>query len=224
MLMGLLSLLTTNPIAFFILASILIIAITVHEFAHAWMADRLGDPTPRHQDRLKLNPLAHLDPLGTVMIFLLGFGWGRPVAFDPYNLKNPVRDTALIALAGPVSNLLLATILAIAFPVVSSYAGPALGTIIQSVSLLAIFYNVMLAIFNLVPVHPLDGGKIAVALLPHQMALEYEDFMRKYGTIVLIALIFPWNGQSAISALITPVINVVVSLYSGLASLVASMI
>lgn len=221
--MGLISLLTSNPIAFFILASILIMAITVHEFAHAWMADRLGDPTPRHQDRLTLNPLAHLDPLGTAMIFLIGFGWGKPVMFDPYNLKNPVRDTAIVALAGPVSNLLLAAVIAVGMPLLSNVTGIP-DQITQTIGMLAIFYNVMLAIFNLVPVHPLDGGKVVLALLSRQMALEYEDFMRRYGTIVLLALIIPWTGTSAISALITPVINVVTSLYGALSLLIAGVL
>ena len=91
----------------------LIIAITVHEFAHALLADRLGDPTPRSQGRLTLNPLAHLDPLGTLMLFLFRFGWGKPVIFDPYNLAHPRRDAGIISLAGPASNILLATILAL---------------------------------------------------------------------------------------------------------------
>lgn len=222
--MGLISLLFSNPVAFFILAAVLVMAITVHEFAHAWMADKLGDPTPRHQDRLTLNPLAHLDPIGTAMIFLIGFGWGRPVVFDPYNLKDPIKDTALVALAGPVSNLLLATIIAIGVPLfnipdpIIYGLHPIISGIPNTVSLIAIFYNVMLAIFNLVPVHPLDGGKILVALLPRQLALEYEQFMGRYGTIVLLALIFPWSGTSAISTLITPVINGVVGLYAMLSS------
>lgn len=219
--MGLISLLFSNPIAFFILAAILVMAITVHEFAHAWMADRLGDPTPRHQDRLTLNPLAHLDPIGTAMIFLIGFGWGRPVMFDPYNLKNPVKDTALVALAGPVSNLLLAALIAVLIPFASGILGDQIS---QTIGFFAIFYNVMLAIFNLVPVHPLDGGKIIVALLPHQLSLEYESFMQKFGTIVLIALIFPWSGTSAVSALITPIINIVVSFYEVLTNSVASLL
>lgn len=221
--MGLLFLLSSNPIAFFILAAILIMAITIHEFAHAWTADHLGDPTPRSQDRITLNPLAHLDPVGTVMIFLLGFGWGKPVMFDPYNLKDPVREAALIALAGPASNLLLALIIAVLMPILTAFTGITFS-VINEIGMIAIFYNVMLAIFNLVPIHPLDGGKIAVALLPREMSLEYDHFMQRYGTFVLLLLIFPFSGTSAVSMLIAPVISVVVGLYDQLSMLVATAI
>ncbi|HNS65821.1 MAG TPA: site-2 protease family protein, partial [Candidatus Woesebacteria bacterium] len=170
-----LNLLFSSPIAFAILAVVLVASITIHEFAHAWAADHLGDPTPRSQGRITLNPLAHLDPLGTLAILLIGFGWGRPVVFDPYNLKNPVKDVALIALAGPASNLILATIVAVAFKLgllgfLSIFGASAIITLIVSL-------NVMLAIFNLIPVFPLDGEKILVALLPRTTAIEYSQFM-----------------------------------------------
>ncbi|MEX0895588.1 MAG: site-2 protease family protein [Patescibacteria group bacterium] len=210
--MGLLSLLSTSPIIFFMVALVLVIAIAVHEFAHAWMADRLGDPTPRHQGRVTLNPLAHLDPLGTMAILLVGFGWGRPVMFDPYNLKNPIKDAALIAFAGPASNLLLALALAIGAPLLGGVL-PLAGSDLVQFSQLAIFFNIMLAIFNLIPIHPLDGGKIAVALLPKNLALEYDDFMQRYGIFVLLMLIFPFGGQSAVASLILPIINTVVQIY-----------
>src|SRR3989339_337614 len=104
-----LSILFTNPLVFLVFALGLVLAISIHEYAHAAAADRLGDPTPRAMGRLTLNPLAHLDPVGTLVILVTGaFGWGKPSPYDPYNLRNPQRDTALIALAGPVSNLLLA--------------------------------------------------------------------------------------------------------------------
>lgn len=205
---GLLGLLTQDPIAFFLVAAVLIISITVHEFAHAWMADHLGDPTPRHQDRVTLNPLAHLDPVGTALIFFIGFGWGRPVPFDPYNLKNPVRDAALIAVAGPLSNI----IMAIGFTLLltgASAIGLFSSAFTTSVSLLVVYYNVMLAIFNLIPVHPLDGGKVILALLPKNLAYEYDQFMHRYGMIVLILLILPLTGASPVSLLIRPAINFV---------------
>src|SRR3989344_3093930 len=129
----------------------LILATTIHEFAHALVADRLGAPTPRLQGRLTLNPLAHLDPLGTLMLLVTRFGWGKPVQFDPFNLQNPRRDTAIISLAGPVSNLataaLAATVIRL-FPIAYPLLLP------------LIVLSVGLALFNLIPIHPLDGGKI----------------------------------------------------------------
>lgn len=202
------SYLFNNPILFLFLFVALVISITIHEFAHAWAADRLGDPTPRSQGRVTLDPRAHLDPIGTVLIVIAGFGWGKPVEFDPYNLKNPKKDAALIALAGPASNLILAGLIALAMQI------PALisvDSIIIPFLVTTVYFNVMLAVFNLVPVHPLDGSKIMAALLPHQMALEYEHFMHRYGTFVLIALILPWNGVSAISQLTVPVISFITS-------------
>jgi Zn-dependent protease len=208
------SLLLANPLAFFVIAAGLVIAITVHEFAHAWTADYLGDPTPRSQGRVTLNPLAHLDPFGTLAILFVGFGWGRAVMFDPYNLKNPVKDTAMIALAGPVSNILMALALAVILAVALA-AGVIDPQLIVPIIQIIISVNVMLAIFNLVPIHPLDGGKILAALLPEDTAREYDEFMYRYGTLVLIALIVPWSGgRSPVSLLIAPVINLVSSLYS----------
>ncbi len=197
----------SSPILFVIIALGLVLAITIHEFAHAFIADKLGDPTPRYQGRVTLNPLAHLDPLGTIAILLTRFGWGKPVQYDPYNLKEPVRDTALIALAGPMSNLILASLLSILIHVVTLPEMVVYG-IIQ-----IMIINVMLALFNLVPVHPLDGGKIILTLLPKKTAYEYESFMQRYGILVLLLLIFPLTGgASPVSRLISPVINVVMNL------------
>ena len=192
------SLLFTNPIFFLIWAITLVVAVTIHEFAHAWMADHLGDPTPRIQGRLTLNPRAHLDPIGTLTILFIGFGWGKPVVFDPYNLRHPKRDMALIALAGPASNLIFAVILSI---IVKFF--PILYPILYILTSL----NVMLAIFNLVPIYPLDGEKILLGLLPQELATEYHQIMQQYGLILLILLIWPFSGTSPISALITPAIN-----------------
>lgn len=204
-----LSLLFSNPLIFLIAFPGLIAAITIHEFAHAWMADRLGDPTPRYQNRVTLNPLAHLDPLGTLAILLTRFGWGKPVEFDPYNLKDPVRDTALIALAGPASNLLLATFfgLLIRFGLVSGLVATAVAIVLS--------INVVLALFNLVPVHPLDGSKIILPLLPRTTAYEYEQFMNRYGLYLLIILILPWSGSSPISRLLDRPIDWVITLLIG---------
>lgn len=205
------NLLFSSPLAFAILFPTLLISITIHEFAHAWVADHLGDPTPRYQGRVTLNPLAHLDPLGTIAMLLVGFGWGRPVEYDPYNLKNPLRDTALIAAAGPFSNLVIASLLAVIIRV-----GLVPSELFAFILLNIITINVVLAIFNLIPVYPLDGSKIILALLPRTTAIEFDTFMHRYGMFVLLLLIFPWvKGASPASQLITPIIHLITQLMVG---------
>jgi Zn-dependent protease len=201
------SLLFSSPILFLVWAFGLVLAITIHEYAHAVAADKLGDPTPRSQGRLTLNPLSHLDPLGTLALLFLGFGWGRPVMFDPYNLRNPRRDGALIALAGPISNLLLATILALFLRF------SALPDLFSAIIGILIGMNITLAIFNLVPIFPLDGEKILGGILPTELYVEFANIMRQYGTIILIFMLLPIaGGVSPISALISPVISFVTNL------------
>jgi Zn-dependent protease len=201
----------SDPALFLVWAGALVSAVTVHEFAHAWMAVRLGDPTPKLQGRLTLNPLAHLDPLGTLMLLLIRFGWGRPVQFDPFNLENPRRDSAIISLAGPASNLLLASLLSLLLRISQMP--------FSSVSMLSqfippfIILNVVLAIFNLIPVHPLDGGKILVGLLPPAEAARVDSFMKRYGIFLLIILIFPIFGSSPVFAILSPIINFLLGIY-----------
>lgn len=203
-----LDLLVQNPIAFIIFMAGLLMSISIHEFTHCFVTDKLGDPTPRIKGRLTLNPLAHLDPIGTLAIILTGFGWGKAAPYDPYNLKEPVRDAALIAAAGPVSNLLIATLLSILLKLGFG------GEFFALFSIQLIFINIALALFNLLPVYPLDGGKIMRALLPHQASLEYEDIMSRYGTMILIMMVFPWaGGQSAVSALLRPIINIFLKIF-----------
>jgi len=196
-----------NPFVFFVGLIGLVVAITIHEFAHAYVADRLGDPTPRLMGRVTLNPLAHLDPLGSIAILLVGFGWGKPVQFDPFNLQNPRRDAALISFAGPLSNIILAIILtALARILPSPYA-----LLLPSL----IYVNCMLALFNLIPIHPLDGFKIVTGLLPEEQARSWETIER-YGPVLLIALILPLtpNG-SLVSVLLTPILDFVLTLLLG---------
>lgn len=205
----------SNPISIIVSFIALVIAITVHEFSHAYLADRLGDPTPRLQGRLTLNPLAHLDPVGTVLMLLAHFGWGKPVVFDPYNLRNPRRDAAIISLAGPISNLLLATITSILLRLALAYKsvlfmGPLGGLV--AIIVLGLFQpiiivNVVLAVFNLVPIHPLDGFKIVGGMLPDEYAKQWYE-LEPYGMIFLIFMIFPFFGGTApISKFMGPIVN-----------------
>ncbi|MDP2704712.1 MAG: site-2 protease family protein [bacterium] len=175
---------------------ILIMSVVVHEVTHGFVADRLGDPTARLAGRLTLNPLKHLDPFGSVILpFLMAilpgnfiFGWAKPVPFNPYHLKNPERDAALIAAAGPLSNLLIAAIfgmlvqvsMATNIPILEG-AAPLFAAIVQ--------INVILSVFNLVPLPPLDGSKVLFALLPRSAA-RAKILLEQYGTIFLIFFIF----------------------------------
>jgi len=190
----------------------LLVAITIHEFAHAWAATRLGDPTPRMQGRLTLNPLSHLDPIGSLMLLFIGFGWGKPVQFDPYNLENPKRDAALISLAGPASNLILAAVISIIFRLVAGPFGSL--SVFSNFFMVVIYYNIVLAVFNLLPIHPLDGGKILIGILPRKDALKVDMFLNQYGIFILFLMIFPiWGGVSPVSALLSPIIRVLTAVY-----------
>ena len=212
--------LSGNLVTFVFSIIALVMAIAIHEFSHAMAADRLGDPTPRLQGRLTLNPLAHLDPLGTIMLLLVHFGWGKPVQFDPFNLRHPKRDSAIISLAGPISNFLFAIICAILIHILftlrltilsNALIGTAVYVLIALLEPLIIL-NVMLGVFNLVPIHPLDGFKIVEGFLPDEYAQQWHG-LEPYGMLFLLFLIFPiFGGTSAISRVISPVINFVLTL------------
>ena len=200
----------TNPFSFAIWAAALLVAVTVHEFAHAWTADHLGDPTARLAGRVTLNPLAHLDPIGTLMPLIFRFGWGKPFPIDPFNLRNPRRDAAIISFAGPAADLVLALILSLIIRLSHLFLSSAI--IIQTILLPFITLSVILAIFNLIPIHPLDGGKVLIGLLPRENAYKIDIFLNRYGFFILIFLIFPFFGTSPIIAIISPIINLILSL------------
>jgi len=201
----------SNPLLFFIWIAALLVAITVHECAHAWTADRLGDPTARLAGRITLNPLAHLDPIGTLMILFFRFGWGKPVPFDPFNLRNPRRDAALISFAGPAANLILAIALASIIRLAYLIAGPG-AYLAEQILTPFIFLAVALGIFNLIPIHPLDGGKILIGLLPQRIAYKWDAFLQRFGFFIILILIIPIFGFSPLFAIILPIINGILAL------------
>ncbi len=172
---------------------VLLFSLTVHESAHAWTANRLGDPTARRLGRLSLNPVVHIDPIGILLplvLFATGagmiIGWAKPVPVNPRNLKNYRRDFLVIAAAGPASNVLLATAASLLMRV--GPAGVALSGGVASALFAVIQINLWLAVVNMIPVPPLDGGNILAGLLPGPLADAYDRVLRPYGFLILLAL------------------------------------
>ena len=197
-----------NPLEFIGIFVAFLIAITVHEFCHGYVADRLGDPTARVMGRLTFNPLAHLDLLGTLMILFAPFGWAKPVPFDPFNLKNPRRDSALISIAGPAANLVTAIAAGLLIHLIPSIGAFSILTFLLSY---IIILNVNLSIFNLIPIFPLDGFHIVEGLLPEHAAAQWHQ-LESLGFIMILVLIFPLFGSSPVLSLIQPVINIILNL------------
>jgi Zn-dependent protease len=173
---------------------VLLIAFTIHELAHAVTADYLGDPTPRRMGRITLNPLKHLDPFGTLLLLIAGFGWAKPVMVNPMNMRgNPRTSMAIVAAAGPISNVLMALLTAIIFRLglVDFTMFPPEGNIPSLSFILSefIWINLILAFFNLIPVPPLDGSKILFAILPGELVYRLRP-LEQYGFIILMAVIF----------------------------------
>ena len=193
----------------------IVIAIIVHEVAHGYVADKLGDPTARLKGRLTLNPIPHIDPIGTIIVPLIFFfstryifGWAKPVPIDPYNLRNPKKDLLLISLAGPASSLVFAIVLSIFLRIlVTVYPGKVFLDLFTNLFGSIIGTNILLAVFNIIPIHPLDGGKILAGILPDKESRTFDAFMNRFGIVLLVFLIFPIFGNSLISPVITPVLN-----------------
>jgi Zn-dependent protease len=184
-----------EPIELVALLVALIAGITIHEFAHAAAAVWLGDSLPRRQGRLSLSPMAHLDPVGSLMFLVGGFGWGKPVQYNPYALRASARvGPAIVAAAGPLSNILLATVVAVVVRALSFgidlLALPSSGVSILFYFLIFfIYYNLMLSFFNLIPVFPLDGFTILQGVLPLELA-DLLETTRPYGFFILLLLLF----------------------------------
>jgi len=183
----------------FILFIVLLFSLTVHEAAHAWTADMLGDPTARILGRVSLNPLVHIDPIGTVVFPLLAIvagvpliGWAKPVPVNVTKLRHHRRDYVLVAAAGPASNLLIAIVAALVLKVLPvspvTLGEPNITVPIASILSRALFLNVLLAVFNMIPIPPLDGGNVIGGLLPRPLAYRYDSLIRPYGFILLYAL------------------------------------
>ncbi|MEW6447548.1 MAG: site-2 protease family protein [Bacillota bacterium] len=167
-----------------------VVGITLHEFAHGWAANKLGDPTARYAGRLTLNPIAHLDPIGTVLVPALlvvtgsrfVFGWAKPVPINPNNFRDRRQGIILVSLAGPIGNLVVALAGAVLFRLMAATSSAA------SVLVWMVYINVFLAFFNLIPVPPLDGSKVLAGLLPGRQ--EWLIYLEQYGMIILLLLIF----------------------------------
>jgi Zn-dependent protease len=210
----------SNPAEFLLLIPPLLFALTVHEWSHGYVAMRLGDPTARLLGRLTLNPLAHLDPLGSILMLLPPhFGWAKPVPVDVRYLKHPRRDMMWIAMAGPISNILLATFFGTVLRVASAsqleLSGAAATAVVKMIGW-SVVLNLTLAIFNMIPIFPLDGSRVLTGLLPAPQAERYRMF-EPYGPMLLLGLVLigSVSGFSIIGMIIGPFVNAVGSLVTG---------
>ena len=177
---------------------VLIFSLTVHEAAHAWSASQLGDDTAKRLGRVSLNPIVHVDPIGTLLLPLIAMvsnapiiGWAKPTPVNVRNLRNPRRDHILVTAAGPASNLAIATAASLALRVLPSSAGGSgldVATPLNLIATEALLLNVLLAVFNMLPIPPLDGGQILMALLPPRIALQLR-FLYDYGFLILMGLL-----------------------------------
>jgi Zn-dependent protease len=201
--------------SFGIMMAALVICVTIHEFAHAYSAYRAGDDTPKHQGRLSLNPLDHLDPMGTIMMFAssiahFGIGWGKPVQVNPANFRHPRWDNLWTSLWGPLSNLITAAVVGTIYRFSHQQMGPSLEYFVGMICVI----SVGLALFNLIPIAPLDGSHIVSSLLPYGQARAYDMFMARYGMMIFIGLILMARG--VLPAIIGPPRDFLLHLFAGI--------
>lgn len=204
--MGLITLFFSNPVLFFIVAFVLLYSVILHEVAHGWVALIFGDRTAQAYGRLTLNPLLHIDPIGILMLFLVGFGWAKPVPVNYYNLRNSRLALFCVSLAGCFANILIAIIAVILSQLSFVNSHPASLVILP----LIIRVNIILGAFNLIPIPPLDGSKILMSFLPYQ-AQERMSRLEPYGFFILVILLF--------TGVLTPVISFMQGLIYGIISL-----
>jgi Zn-dependent protease len=202
---------------------VLVVAFTIHEFAHAWVATRYGDNTARLAGRLTLNPLVHLDPIGSLVLLTAGFGWAKPVPINPYVLTRRSASAVMwVSLAGPASNLLMAGIAAIPFQLGLVAVGEAFipsGSILPTMPQFLfefVYINLVLFLFNLIPISPLDGEKILSYFMPPPIS-TFMDTIRPFGPIILlvVAVIGPLAGFNLLGSILGPPLNALLSLLVG---------
>ena len=205
-----------------------LIALTFHEFAHAYAADKLGDYTPRSQGRLNLNPMSHIDWFGIIMLVVAGFGWGKPVQINPRNFSNPKMSRsaaeAIVAIAGPIMNFFIAFIFTIIFFVLLAFAPNflmALQGAVYVIILNIIIINISLGVFNLIPVPPLDGSKVLMHFLPYNAKQWFENNQYTFYIVLLFLVFIRINGASIISQILTPAVQ---GIFSGMSWIVTSVI
>lgn len=191
---------------------VLFTAITIHEYAHGLIAYKLGDPTAKSMGRLTLNPLAHLDPLGALMMVFCRFGWAKPVPVNPYYFNDPKKGMVLVSFAGPAANLLLAFVVATVYPFLWTLMPSVFGitTFLGGVFFACISVNISFAVFNLMPFPPLDGSKILFSVIPndtYNKLLTYE----RYGTVILLIMSFTGILGRILGIVINPVFNLYIN-------------
>ncbi len=208
-----LGLLRSDPLGFLVvlvsLAVAVMVAISVHEASHALAADRQGDPTPRSLGRLTLNPLAHLDPLGTLLLFLVGFGWGKPVPVNvAYFRGRPLAGMARVAFAGPLAGLVTAGVVSIPFRLLDIFPG--------DFFIMLVYFNIILSLFNLIPIPPLDGFHVLLGLLPPRTAVSLSRY-ESYGppVLILVILLDNFTGIGFLGRALGPLVNLFSRLYLG---------
>ncbi len=210
--MGIISL---DPAVQVILIPVIIFALSFHEFSHGWMAHRYGDPTAKNAGRLTLNPMAHLDIFGSLALYFMGFGWAKPVPVDPRYLANPKKDMMRIALAGPVSNLILAFISGILLSILLRFGIIGSQSPMIMVLIMSLQINLVLAIFNFIPIPPLDGSRILEGMVPNKYYNELAKF-EYYGPRVLFGLILisMFTRFNIFSVIISPIMSIFLKLFT----------
>ncbi len=194
-------------------APAILFGLTIHEFSHGYVAWLLGDPTARMMGRLTLNPLKHLDPVGTIALFLFRFGWAKPVPIDPSHFRHPTRDLAISSLAGPGANLLTAAFAGVVVRVLDLVHITGFPLLLASYF---VVFNLILCFFNLIPIPPLDGSRLLYHLLPGDLAERFAG-LERYGFIVLVGIIFVGEvtGISLFSIYLEPLVRVFSLLFAG---------